>query len=419
MSIKTLMKPLLTKRVLVYILTVIISIILLISGNKITTKNLNMLSGTEGVTAEKAQVVKVISAKSVDYDLGGENPEKGKDITFTAKILSGAQKGSVVTALETIDPFTGVAMKEVEAGDKIVLYKLDNENSENEYVLGEYLRTDALLILGIVFFVFLVIFGRYKGFNTIISLVFTCVAIFAVFVPAVLQGFNIYFWSIITCVFIITMSFLIIYGANKQSLSAGIGCLVGILVSGFLTVIMDKVLKLTGLVNEESLYVMRVNQTHPIDLKAIIFAAILIGAIGAIMDVSMSIAAALAEFKEKLEYTPFSLLVKSGISIGRDIMGTMANTLILAYIGSSLSVVLLLVSYNSSLLELLNKEMIVVEILQALVGSIGILVTIPITSLVCAYLFSEHVKNVGGQYKDKASDSNLNNFSDEYTDGWR
>jgi len=210
------------------------------------------------------------------------------------------------------------------------------------------------------------------------------------------------------------MSFLIIYGANKKSLSAGIGCLAGILVSGFLTLIMDRVLKLTGLVNEESLYVVRVNPTNPIDLKAIIFAAILIGAIGAIMDVSMSIAASLAELKDKLEYTPFSLIIKSGISIGRDIMGTMANTLILAYIGSSLSVVLLLVSYNSSILELMNKEMIVVEILQSLVGSFGILVTIPITSMVCAYLFSERVNTGSRKYRISRDDS----FSEEYTDGW-
>lgn len=415
------MKQLINKRTLVYISTIILSVVLLIAGNRMTTKDLKLLSGAEGVTAEKAQVVKIVSSKPVEYDLGGETPEKGKDITFKAKIILGKLKGTEVSALQSIDPFTGASMKEVEEGDKIILYNLDNEGSDNEWVLGEYLRTDALLVLGIAFLIFLVIFGRFKGFNTIISLAFTCIAIFAVFIPAVLQGFNIYFWSIITCTFIIAMSFLIIYGANKKSLSAGIGCLVGILVSGILTLIMDKILKLTGLVSEESLYVIRVNPNHPIDLKAIIFAAILIGAIGAIMDVSMSIAAALAEFKEKLEYSPMSLLVKSGMAIGRDIMGTMANTLILAYIGSSLSVVLLLVSYNSSLLELLNKEMIVVEVLQALVGSIGILVTIPVTSLVCASLFSERTnKNASGKSRLPVKDSSgLDGFEEEYTDGWK
>ena len=413
MSVK--LKSLLNRETLVYLSTIFISVILLIVGNRITTKNLNILSGAEGVNAEKAQVIKIVSIKPVEYDLGGETPETGKNIIFTAEILSGVKKGTEVAALQTIDPFTGTALKEVEPGDKIILYRLDNENSEDEWVLGEYLRTDSLIIMGIAFLIFLVLFGRFKGFNTIVSLAFTCIAIFAVFIPAVLQGFNIYFWSIITCIFIITMSFLIIYGANKKSLSAGIGCLVGILVSGFLTLIMDKVLKLTGLVSEESLYVIRVNPTNPIDLRAIIFASILIGAIGAIMDVAMSIAAALAELKDKLEYTPFSLIIKSGMAIGRDIMGTMANTLILAYIGSSLSVVLLLVSYNSSILELMNKEMIVVEILQSLVGSFGILVTIPITSLICAYLFSERVNTDSRKYKLPKADD----FSEDYTDGWK
>lgn len=400
--------------ILVYVFTIVLSVILLIVGNRITTKNLDILSGAEGVKAEKARVVEILSSKKVEYDLGGENPDTGKEITFLAKVLSGPLKGSEIKALQTIDPFTGASLKEVDPGDKVILYNLDNADSEYDWVLGEYLRTDILMVLGAVFLIFLVIFGRFKGFNTIVSLAFTCVAIFAVFIPAVLQGFNIYFWSIITCVFIISMSFLIIYGANKKSLSAGIGCLAGILVSGFLTLIMDRLLKLTGLVSEESLYVIRVNPTHPIDLRAIIFAAILIGAIGAIMDVSMSIAAALAEFKEKLEYTPFSLIIKSGMAIGRDIMGTMANTLILAYIGSSLSVVLLLVSYNSSILELMNKEMIVVEILQSLVGSFGILVTIPITSLICAYLFSERVTRPKA-YKAHGVDE----LTDEYTDGWK
>ncbi len=416
MSIIKPVKSLLNKNTLIYLSTITVSIVLLILGNKITTRDLSLLKGMEGVTAEKAQVIKIIKVKSVQYNLGGENLEEGKEIVFSAEILSGEHRSQQVMAVQSTDPFTGVPLKEVEAGDKVVLYRLDNQDSEYDYVLGEYLRTNLLMVLGLIFFLLLLLFGRFKGFNTILSLIFTGIAIFAVFIPAVLQGFNIYFWSIITCVFIIIMSLLIIYGANKKSLAAGIGCIVGILISGILTLIMNKALHLTGLVNEESLYIIRMNSQNPIDLKAIIFAAIIIGAVGAIMDMSMSLASALSELHEKLEYSPFTLLVKSGMSIGRDMMGTMTSTLILAYIGSSLSAVLLLVSYNSSVLELLNKEIIVVEVLQALVGSIGILFTIPLTSLVCGYLYSERVK------LDSKKDSlreypNLN--TDEYTDGWK
>ena len=123
------------------------------------------------------------------------------------------------------------------------------------------------------------------------------------------------------------------------------------------------------------------------DLRAIIFAAIIIGATGAVMDVAISIASSLGELAGQLESPTFAGLLKSGFAIGRDMMGTMANTLVLAYIGSSLATVVLIVAYNSSLLNILNKEMIVVEVEQALVGSLGILAAIPLTSLLAALVY--------------------------------
>ena len=131
------------------------------------------------------------------------------------------------------------------------------------------------------------------------------------------------------------------------------------------------------------------NPENPIDLKAIIFGAIVIGAMGAIMDVAMSISSALYEMREKYAATNFTQLFSSGMTIGRDIMGTMANTLVLAYIGGSLSIVLLLITYSSSVLDLLNREMVIVEMLQAIVGSMGILLTLPLTAFVAGILYSK------------------------------
>jgi uncharacterized membrane protein len=178
------------------------------------------------------------------------------------------------------------------------------------------------------------------------------------------------------------MTLLIVSGTGKKTTAAAFGCLGGLFVSGILTVIMDGALKLTGMVDEESVYLTYLNTESPIDLRAVIFASILIGALGAVMDVAMSISSSLKEISDKMKGTSFSVLFKSGITIGRDIMGTMANTLILAYIGSSMSVVLLIIAYNNSMRLMFNREMIVVEILQALVGSLGILATIPLTSFI-------------------------------------
>jgi uncharacterized membrane protein len=127
----------------------------------------------------------------------------------------------------------------------------------------------------------------------------------------------------------------------------------------------------------------------PINLKAILFAGIIIGAMGAIMDVAMSISSALWEVKEKAPAISFEALFRSGLTIGRDIMGSMANTLILAYIGTSLSVVLILSVYSDSLSSLFNTEMIVVEILQALAGSFGILFAMPLTAFFCSTIYTK------------------------------
>lgn len=376
----------------VYIATIIFSILFLFIGNKIATQNLTIFSNDDpNQTVIKARIEQITNRTSEEYSLGGSDMLENIKIMFKAKILNGAEKGETVIGIQSIDSLYSVAIPEVEQNDKIlILNYAEEEQEEAEWHFLEFLRTDKLIIFAIIFVIALFLFGKMKGFNTILSLLFTCAAIFVVFIPSILSGKNIYISSIIICLYIIVMTYLIINGVNKKTFAATIGCFGGIIVSGVLTIIMDKVVRLTGYVDDESIYLTYISTEIPIDLKAIIFAAILIGAMGAIMDVSMSIASSLWEIKGESDSScSFDVLFKSGMNIGRDIMGTMANTLILAYIGSSLSVVLILSAYSTSVMYLLNREMIVVEILQALIGSFGILFTMPLTSLICAVLYTK------------------------------
>nr|WP_245156590.1 YibE/F family protein [Clostridium aminobutyricum] len=252
----------------------------------------------------------------------------------------------------------------------------------------DFNRLAELKWLAAAFAVLLLIFGRSKGFRTIISLVLTCSTIFFVFIPAVLSGFNIYVCSIATCLFITFMALLIVQGPNTKSLAAALGCCGGLFVVSTLTIMMSEILRLSGLIDEDSLYLLYLDAKDPIHLKAIIFAAITIGAMGAILDIAVDIAASLREVHEHAHKKSIHQTIKSGITIGQDIVGSMSNTLILAYIGSSLSVILLLLIHSGSLQDLMNSELIVVEILQALAGSIGILFTIPLTSISCGFLYN-------------------------------
>ncbi len=372
------------KRLIVYFVTLVLSVVYLVVGNHIATGGERVFpSDYNGCVRARVEVINDVRENNVALE--GMTPMIGYTIYFEARILKGPQKNEVVYAMQTIDPYYYPQPKQISVGDRILIFP-DSDMDENaDWIMMEYLRTDALVWLGVIFGVLLLVFGRIKGFNTIVSLAFTCLSVFSVFIPAVLASQNVYIWAIVTCVYIVIMTLLIVYGVNRKSIASGIGCISGVATAGILTLIMDKIIHLTGMLNEDSLYLTMYNSR--IDLKAVIFAAIIIGAIGAVMDVSMSIASSLTEISIVSRDPTPRKLIRSGLAIGRDIMGTMANTLVLAYIGSSISVVLLLVAHNGSLLELMNREMIVVDVLQALVGSFGILLTIPLTSLVCAILF--------------------------------
>ena len=196
------------------------------------------------------------------------------------------------------------------------------------------------------------------------------------------------------------MTILLVNGANRLGLAAGLGCAGGVLLAGTLVITLNLALHLTGLTDEDSIYLMNMNPDNPVNLKAVVFGAILIGAIGAIMDVTISISSSLHEVRRKVPHITRRELIRSGFTIGRDMLGTMSNTLILAYIGSSLPAVLLLCGYNRSLLFLLNREMIVIEILQAFIGSTGMLFAIPFTTLMCSLLYVR-----GGKEKTSLSDA--------------
>ena len=375
------------KQMITYVAVLLVSILYIIVGHNLAIANYHAFSGDDQSIVIKAEVVELTDRYTVMYPLNEFEYAEDETIVFRAKVTSGDMKGQTIEAAQTLDYFTAVHLPVVEPGDRILLYSIPGGMAEHEWLMSDYQRFDQILILGAVFVLLVLLIGRWQGVNTLISLALTCLAVFYVFIPAVLAGESIYLWSIATCIYVTFMTLFIVNGVNAKSIGAILGCLAGIVVAAVLTIFFEESMTLTGLLDENSVLLYGLNPDAPFNLKAIIFAAIIIGSMGAIMDVSISIAAALEELKEKLPQITFGELFQSGMNISRDIMGTMANTLILAYIGSALAGVLLMVAYNSAMIDLFNREMIVVECLQALAGSIGILMALPFTALICALLY--------------------------------
>ncbi len=368
--------------IIIYILTILFSILFITVGYSMNKAESNEM---EHIKSYKARVLSVENTVSEKYDESFSTTT----IFFKAEITNDELKGTLIEAYQYIDEYVAINPKFVENGDKIVVSSLISRTGlGEEWTFLEYDRGGVLWGLLIAFFVLIVIFGGKKGINTIISLIFTCLSIFMVFVPSILRGNNIYMSSIIISIFIIFMSLLLISGWNKKTLCSIVGNLGGLLIAGLLAYIISDMLHLTGLIDDDSMLLLMVNSDLSIDLKAILWAGIVIGSLGAVMDVSMSIASAMHELAENMDTKNFKTMLKSGLNIGQDAIGTMTNTLILAYIGSSLSVVILLMVNYKDILLLFNLEMIVFEIIQAIIGSMGILFAIPITSVFAAYLYN-------------------------------
>ena len=193
----------------------------------------------------------------------------------------------------------------------------------------------------------------------------------------------------LTCAIIIITSaacFFLIGGIQKKTISAALGCACGVLAAAFIGMIAAKIGGVTTFQMEEAEALLLTKSDFPIQLRGLFASGILIAAVGAVMDIAMSIASAIDEVHTINPNRSRKELFQSGMNIGRDAMGTMANTLVLAYVGSSLNMMILIYSYGVSFRQLVNTDFVAIELIQAIAGSSGIILTVPCVSFISACL---------------------------------
>lgn len=370
----------------VSVMIVLFSLLFIFGGYKLASAHYETVT----IPDYESELNDQVFAKVLKIDSVSPNPDDSSTniVQFTCVITSGPDQNKTVQAVQYSYKNNAAMPPEVSVNDRVVLGKLSS-GSSTEWAFENYDRIRQIMILSLVFLALLLFFGGKKGIRTVFSLALTCLALFFVLIPSILAGFNIYLFTILICIFIIAVSFTLTGGANQKSLAAAIGCTGGVVFSGLIYLLMEKIMRLTGFYNDETSRLIQIFSEHPLDLKAVVFAMVTIGALGATMDVAMSIASSLEEIRNGGALRPRYAMIRSGLNIGKDIMGTMTNTLILAYLGSSLVMVVIYAASHYPLLQLLNMEEIVIEILQSLIGSLGMLFTIPFTTLVSAFLLKQ------------------------------
>lgn len=312
------------------------------------------------------------------------------------RVTEGIHRGEEIVVEHHIDEQMAYNII-VQEKDEVLLFVEEDENGE---ILSAYIyelaRDKYLYYLVFAFGALLLILGGIKGLKAIVTLVLTVLAVVKVLLPLVLKGYNPLLVSVGICAGISVVTFLIVNGFGKKTFAAIIGTTGGVVAAGLIAFYVGNLARLTGLGNEEAQMLLYIPQGTNFNYQGLLFAGIIIGALGAVMDVGMSIASAMHEIEIKKPEIKPGELIKAGMNVGRDVMGTMSNTLILAYTGGSIHLMLLMMAYDIPFRDIINQDMMASEILRALAGSIGLIITIPLTAVVAGILKSRQESRRGG-----------------------
>lgn len=345
---------------------------------------------TPDLPSEVGKVEKV-TYEDVADGLQNENNVKQK---VQIKVLTGQFKGTVQTLdnMLTGNPAYDISLNK---GDKVVLH-LEAKNTEInsvddvDFFIADVKRDYSLEAFAALFMILLVIIGRKKGVFSLVSIIATISLMFFVLVPLILHGVNPVVSAVVVGILSTIITIYLVGGFNSKSSAAIIGTGLSLIFAGGMSLAAIWMARLTGFAGEESMFLY---STRPdLSFKGILAASMIIAALGALMDTGVSIASSVNEIYETDKKLTVNQLFKSGMNIGKDIIGTMSNTLILVYLGSALPLVLL--SNNIDLQKFFNLNQVATEILSALIGSISILACVPLTAIIAAYLIKRQKERV-------------------------
>ncbi len=277
-------------------------------------------------------------------------------------------------------------------GDTVVILHTPSSETRPYYIVDRY-RLDSVVFILAGFFILVVLIAGKKGLGSIVGMAFSVFVILQFIVPQILQGKDPLFISIIGSSMIMLVTMFLAHGANKKTAVALLSTGISLLCTGLLAFGFVELTQLTGVGNEDA-YMLQLG-ISTINVKGLLLGGIIIGALGVLDDITISQAATVFEIKKANKSLDFMDLVMRGYRVGKEHIASLVNTLVLAYAGASLSLFILFVlnPSNQPYWVILNNEMIVEEVIRTLAGSIGLVLAVPITTILSAWLATKKVSN--------------------------
>lgn len=324
------------------------------------------VSKTQNYKAEILEI-KIISTSTKKED---DNKE------YLFKILEGDYKGEIKSLSSKGYDY--------EVGDFVYIEHTSDKFSDY-WNIGEILRYDILIYTSLFFLALVVLLYGWKGIRALLSLSLSLLVIFFILLPLTLKGYNPLFVASVVSILLLVITMIFTHGYNKVTMSAFFGCAVSIFITIIISYIIIVKAKFTGFNSEEATY-LYYNTEGLINFKLLTISSFIIGVIGVVNDGAITQSGMVRELKKLNNNLSFFEYYKRAMKVGNEHAGTLINTLLLVYVSSSLPLLLFLYTVDTPLHILLNKEIISVEIIKALVGCVGLLLSIPISTLFACYM---------------------------------
>lgn len=369
-----------SKKVVRYLIYILLVCVFAIFVFKLNQTEKTELVVRPGQTFEKAEVTEILQD---NLDSNGTRVGEQK---VRVKMLTGARKGEELDITSSSGYLFGAACK---VGMKVIVM----QSVAGETTIASVYSQDrewVIYIFALLYLLALCVIGGKQGIKGCLGLIFTFFCVIFVYLPLVYLRFSPFWAAVFICFLTTLVTMYLIGGPTKKTCAATLGTLAGVVLAGLSAWCFSKASGISGYNVSDIETLMTLWNTNRIQIGGLLFSGLLISCLGAVMDVAMSISSAIDEIYKQNTSLTRKELFKAGMRVGRDMMGTDSNTLILAFAGSSVSTLLLDYAYDLPYQQIINSNNIGIAIMQGLAGSFGIVLSVPLTVLICTVLFHKN-----------------------------
>ena len=336
-------------------------------------------AGVLGQPVETADAV-VTAAPTVDCQFEAEGDLGATCQTIEIRVTSGPGEGET----GTIDYQVTGSTNPINEGDRIVVSSFLDLDGRAVYAFIDYQRRSPMVVLAVIFVAAVLALGRWRGLRALVALAVSLGVLVAFTIPAVVEGRSPLLVSLVTAVVVMLVVLYVTDGPNVRATVAVLGTVASLALIALLAGVFVELTHLTGLASEEAGFIQASNSQ--VNIQGLLLGGFIIGALGVLDDMTVTQVSAVWELHQANAALGVRDLYRAAERIGRDHIGSTVNTLVLAYAGASLPLLILFTQSNQPIGSVLTSEVVAVEIVRTLVGSIGLVASVPITTALAAFV---------------------------------